>query len=90
MGFPRNKVSINYLLQFFFYCNQLTKSVSDSVQMRKLLGRRPPPREAIVRVVENEVDFQEGVVRIHAPQFRLTEFPVQLNDITTARDVLLR
>jgi hypothetical protein len=58
--------------------------------MRKLLGRRPPPRESIVRVIENEVDFQERVVRVSAPQFRLSELPVKLSDTTTASEVLLR
>lgn len=58
--------------------------------MRKLLGRRPPPREAIVRVVENEVDFQEGKLRVQAPQFQMNEFPVQLHEDMSAGDVLLR
>jgi hypothetical protein len=57
--------------------------------MRKLLGRRPLLKESIVRVVDNEVDFQEGVVRVNAPQFHLRDFPVQLNEATLARDIIL-
>jgi len=57
--------------------------------MRKLLGRRPLLKESIVRVVDNEVDFQEGVVRVNAPQFNLRDFPVQLDENTIASDIIL-
>ncbi|XP_059483843.1 rho GTPase-activating protein conundrum [Neocloeon triangulifer] len=57
--------------------------------MRKLLGRRPLLKESIVRVVDNEVDFQEGVLRVNAPQFRFREYPIQLVEATTAGNIIL-
>jgi hypothetical protein len=58
--------------------------------MKKLLGRRNGNREPITRKINNEVDFQEGIVRVNATQFQLADIPVRLLDNTTAGDVVLR
>jgi hypothetical protein len=58
--------------------------------MKRLLGRRGGPREPITRKINNEVDFQDGIVRVNAPQFLLVDVPVHLSEITTAGDVVLR
>ncbi|XP_049773389.1 rho GTPase-activating protein conundrum [Schistocerca cancellata] len=62
----------------------------NSKPMKKLLGRKGPAREPITRKIDNEVDFQDGVIRVNAPQFQLNEIRVQLTDATTAGDVVLR
>ncbi|XP_065332167.1 rho GTPase-activating protein conundrum isoform X2 [Cloeon dipterum] len=64
-------------------------SKENNKPMKKLLSRKPLLKESIVRVVENEVDFQEGVLRVNAPQFHLKDFPIQLNESTTAGDIIL-
>jgi len=56
----------------------------------RLLGRRNGTREPITRKINNEVDFQDGIVRVNAPQFQLADVPVHLSEITTAGDVVLR
>lgn len=59
--------------------------------MKKFLGHKKGIRgEVIMRKIENEVDFQDGVVRVNAPQFNLSNVPVSLNESTTAGDVVLR
>jgi hypothetical protein len=57
--------------------------------MRRLLGRRAGVREPITRKINNEVDFQDGIVRINAPQFQLVDVPVRLSENITAGDVVL-
>lgn len=64
-----------------------------SKPMKKLLWKTAGSggREAaITRKIENEVDYQDGVLRVSAPQFLLDHFPVSLNDACTAGDVILR
>ncbi|RZF43448.1 hypothetical protein LSTR_LSTR001709 [Laodelphax striatellus] len=59
--------------------------------MKKFLGRtRHVVRDQITRKIDNEVDFQEGVIRVNAPQFQLTEVPFTLTPSTRAGDVVLR
>jgi hypothetical protein len=58
--------------------------------MKRLLGRRNGTREPITRKIKNEVDFQDGIVRVNAPQFQLADVPVHLSENTTAGDVVLR
>jgi hypothetical protein len=58
--------------------------------MKKFLGLKNGTREPITRKINNEVDFQEGIVRVNAPQFHLADIPVRLLDNTTAGDVVLR
>lgn len=43
-----------------------------------------------MRKIDNEVDFQDGVIRVTAPMFLLAEVPVTLSATTTAGDVILR
>lgn len=43
-----------------------------------------------MRKIDNEVDFQEGVIRVNAPQFSLSNVPIALNEDTTAGDVVLK
>lgn len=62
----------------------------NSKPMKRLLGRRNGTREPITRKINNEVDFQDGIVRVNAPQFQLAEVPVHLSENTTAGDVVLR
>lgn len=59
--------------------------------MKRLLGRtRQNIREPITRKIDNEVDFQDGIIRVSAPQFQLTEVPFHLKWSTTAGDIVLR
>lgn len=62
----------------------------NSKPMKRLLGRRNGTREPITRKINNEVDFQDGIIRVSAPQFQLTDVAVQLLENTTAGDVVLR
>ncbi|XP_054265939.1 rho GTPase-activating protein conundrum-like isoform X1 [Macrosteles quadrilineatus] len=57
--------------------------------MKRLLGRRTG-RDPITRKIDNEVDFQEGVVRVSAPSFLMSDVPVVLTPTTTAGEVVLR
>ncbi|KAK8743204.1 hypothetical protein OTU49_017398 [Cherax quadricarinatus] len=57
--------------------------------MRRLLLSRKS-KETIQRPIENEVDYQEGVLRVSAPQFNKTNYPVKLNSRMTAGDLLTR
>lgn len=59
-------------------------------QMKKLLGRRVTGRDQITRKIDNEVDFQEGVIRVSVPSFLLSDVPVALTSSTTAGEVILR
>lgn len=47
-------------------------------------------KETIQRPIENEVDYQEGILRVSAPQFNKTNYPVKLNSRMTAGDLLSR
>lgn len=58
--------------------------------MKKLLGRRVTGRDQITRKIDNEVDFQEGVIRVSVPSFLLSDVPVALTSSTTAGEVILR
>ena len=59
--------------------------------MKKLLGNKKGNKnDVIMRKIENEVDFQEGVIRVNAPQFNLSNVPIALNENTTAGDVVLK
>ncbi|GLH10064.1 Uncharacterized protein GBIM_15053, partial [Gryllus bimaculatus] len=62
----------------------------NSKPMKKLLGKKSGIREQIMRKIDNEVDFQDGVIRVNAPQFQMPEMPIQLASNTTAGDVVLR
>ena len=55
--------------------------------MKKLLRRRDT---AIVRKIDNEVDFQEGVIRVSAEQLGRPCWPVRLETHTTAGDLVAR
>ena len=58
------------------------------IQMRRLLTRKS--KETIQRPIENEVDYQDGVLRVSAPQFNKSQCPVKLDPLMTARDLLTR
>lgn len=58
--------------------------------MKRLLGKKGGIREPITRKIDNEVDFQDGVIRVNAPQFQMSDLPIQLMPDTTAGDVVLR
>ncbi|XP_046674499.1 rho GTPase-activating protein conundrum-like isoform X3 [Homalodisca vitripennis] len=64
--------------------------LKENKPMKRLLGRRVAnARDQITRKIDNEVDFQEGVVRVSAPSFLLTDIPVTLKSTTTAGEVIL-
>ncbi|KAJ9593390.1 hypothetical protein L9F63_015094, partial [Diploptera punctata] len=58
--------------------------------MKRLLGRKAGIREPITRKINNEVDFQDGIVRVNAPQYQIFDMPVRLTESTTAGHVVLR
>jgi hypothetical protein len=62
----------------------------NSKPMKRLLGLRSGAREPITRKINNEVDFQDGIVRVNAPQFQLLDIPLRLLENITAGDVVLR
>lgn len=43
-----------------------------------------------MRQIDNEVDFQEGVIRVNAPQFNLYNTPIVLGKNTTAGEIVLK
>ncbi|XP_063594762.1 rho GTPase-activating protein 18-like [Penaeus indicus] len=61
---------------------------SNYTPMRRLLTRKS--KETIQRPIENEVDYQEGVLRVSAPQFNKCNYPVKLDPLMTAKDLLTR
>lgn len=58
--------------------------------MKKFLGNKKGIKGEIMRKIDNEVDFQEGIIRVNAPQFNLSNIPIMLNENTTAGDVILK
>lgn len=59
--------------------------------MKKFLGNKKGVKsEMIMRPIDNEVDFQEGVIRVSAPQFNLSNIPIILGKNTIAGDVVLK
>ncbi|XP_075229593.1 rho GTPase-activating protein conundrum [Lycorma delicatula] len=73
------------------YEQEKFKHKENNKPMKRLLGRtRHNIREQITRKIDNEVDFQEGIVRVSAPQFQLTDVPFNLKWSTTAGDIVLR
>lgn len=40
--------------------------------------------------INNELDYQEGVIRVDAPQFRISAIPLFLTNSTTVGDVILK
>ncbi|KAK8394954.1 hypothetical protein O3P69_006023 [Scylla paramamosain] len=60
----------------------------NTTPMRRLLSRKS--KETIQRPIENEVDYQEGILRVSAPQFNKINYPVKLNSRMTAGDLLTK
>lgn len=58
------------------------------VQVRRFLGKKKP--DIVTKKINNEVDYQEGVIRVDAPQFRISGIPLFLSDTTTVGDVILK
>lgn len=56
--------------------------------MQRLLGRRL--REPITRKIINEVDFQEGVIRVSAKELGMSEKAFKLTTSLTAGDLVLK
>lgn len=61
--------------------------LKENKPIKRFLGKRG---RNIMRKIDNEVDFQDGVIRVTAPMFLLAEVPVTLTPTTTAGDVILR
>lgn len=59
--------------------------------MRKFLGNKKSVKgEMIMRQIDNEVDFQEGIIRVNAPQFNLYNTPIVLGKNTNAGEIVLK
>ncbi|KAI5756237.1 hypothetical protein M8J77_023273 [Diaphorina citri] len=59
--------------------------------MKKLWARGcREPVVSISRKIHNEVDYQDGVIRVSARQFHVDMFPLGIDETTTAGDVILR
>ncbi|KAK7603502.1 hypothetical protein V9T40_003501 [Parthenolecanium corni] len=73
------------------HINELDKfRLKENSPMRKFLGNKKSTKgEMIMRQIDNEVDFQEGVIRVNAPQFNLYNTPIVLGKNTTAGEVVL-
>lgn len=56
--------------------------------MKKILGKCK--KMEIHRKINNEVDFQDGVIRLQALQFGIQSMPIKLEDKTTAKDVVFK
>lgn len=71
--------------------NDLDKyRLKENNPMKKFLGNKKGIKGEIMRKIDNEVDFQEGIIRVNAPQFNLSNIPIMLNENTTAGDVVLK
>jgi len=57
-------------------------------QVRRFLGKKKT--DIVTKKINNEVDYQDGVVRVDAPQFRISAIPLFLSDSTTVGDVILK
>lgn len=58
------------------------------VQVRRFLGKKKT--DIVTKKINNEADYQEGVIRVDAPQFRIYGIPLFLSDTTTVGDVILK
>jgi len=59
----------------------------NSKHVKRFLNK--PSRKAdIYRKINNEVDFQDGIIRVNAPQFCRLNHPIKLDVNTTAADVI--
>lgn len=56
--------------------------------VRRFLGKKKT--DIVTKKINNEVDYQDGVVRVDAPQFRISAIPLFLSDSTTVGDVILK
>jgi len=56
--------------------------------VRRFLGKKKT--DIVTKKINNEVDYQDGVVRVDAPQFRISGIPLFLSDSTTVGDVILK
>lgn len=68
--------------------NSLFLNVIKIVQVRRFLGKKKT--DIVTKKINNEVDYQDGVVRVDAPQFRIFGIPLFLSDTTTVGDVILK
>jgi len=57
-------------------------------QVRRFLGKKKT--DIVPKKINNEVDYQDGIVRVDAPQFRISGIPLFLSDSTTVGDVILK
>ncbi|CAL4182124.1 unnamed protein product, partial [Meganyctiphanes norvegica] len=71
------------------YQAEALRQQNNNKPMRRLLSRKSK-MECIQRPIENEVDYQEGVLRVSAPQFNKLRYPVKLDAHMTAKDMLTR
>ncbi|XP_050423540.1 rho GTPase-activating protein conundrum-like [Adelges cooleyi] len=56
--------------------------------VRRFLGKKKP--DVVTKRINNELDYQEGVIRVDAPQFRISGIPLFLTDSTTVGEVILK
>ncbi|KAK2704656.1 rho GTPase-activating protein 18-like isoform X2 [Artemia franciscana] len=67
---------------------KVLKEVNGHHPVRRLLSRGK--REAIYRKIVNEVDFQDGILRVNAHQWLVEQYPVKLDVRSTAAGVIMR
>jgi len=68
--------------------NSLHFNVINIVQVRRFLGKKKT--YIVTKKINNEVDYQDGVVRVDAAQFRISGIPLFLPDTNTVGDVILK
>lgn len=83
-------MSVSNLMMCMFFTPQMKKLLWKTAGgCRDPAGCRDSPTP-IIRKIDNEVDYQDGVVRVSARQFHADLFPLVIGDTTTAGDVILR
>lgn len=87
-----HKVAKSTIEIFLFIYLRMSMYERIYFQMKKLLWKsgRDLTTSCITRKIDNEVDYQDGVLRVSATQFHVDLFPQCIDQNTTAGDVILR
>lgn len=81
-GFMLKQIRVQYETSI------IRKNAKENNKPMKWLLAKKPAKAEIYRKINNEVDFQEGIIRVQAFQFHPERFAVQLTSTTTAGDVV--
>ncbi|RXG70234.1 Rho GTPase-activating protein 18 [Armadillidium vulgare] len=76
----------NRLISQIRHQYEASLKVANSKPIHKLLAKKN--KDLIHRPIVNEVDYQNGVLRISAPQFSKINHPIKLDWKMTAKDIL--